>query len=62
MSAPTDTQIDPQAVISDLLEQMKRLTLENAMLRVYINKINPTATGVDLSDTASESLVLPDDL
>jgi hypothetical protein len=37
MSMNSDTQIDPQAVINDLLEQMKRLTLDNSMLRAYIN-------------------------
>lgn len=32
-----DTQIDPQIVINDLLDQIKRLTLDNSMLRAYIS-------------------------
>lgn len=32
----SDQQIDPQLVINDLLDQLKKLTLENSMLRVYI--------------------------
>jgi hypothetical protein len=46
MSMNSDTQIDPQAVINDLLEQMKRLTLDNSMLRAYINT-NSAAADVD---------------
>lgn len=33
-----DTQIDPQTVINDLLDQIKKLTLENSMLRVFVNE------------------------
>lgn len=32
-----DTQLDPQVIINDLLEQIKRLTLDNTMLRAFIN-------------------------
>lgn len=34
----SEKQIDPQLVINDLLEQIKKLTLENSMLRIYINE------------------------
>lgn len=34
----SDNQIDPQLVISDLLDQIKKLTLENSMLRVYVGQ------------------------
>jgi hypothetical protein len=40
MSMNSDTQIDPQAVINDLLDQIKRLTLDNSMLRAYISAAN----------------------
>jgi hypothetical protein len=32
-----DTQLDPQVIINDLLEQIKKLTLDNTMLRAFIN-------------------------
>lgn len=32
-----DTQLDPQVIINDLLDQIKKLTLDNSMLRAYIN-------------------------
>lgn len=39
-----DTQIDPQVIINDLLDQIKRLTLDNSMLRAYIqNSMNAPA-------------------
>ncbi len=41
MSNTENTQIDPQLVINDLLDQIKRLTLDNSMLRAYIS--NATA-------------------
>jgi hypothetical protein len=50
MTMNSDTQIDPQAVINDLLEQMKRLTLDNSMLRAYINTNStdaPAAVALD---------------
>lgn len=37
MSNTENTQIDPQLVINDLLDQIKRLTLDNSMLRAYIS-------------------------
>ena len=32
-----DMELNPQLIIEDLLDQIKRLTLDNSMLRAYIN-------------------------
>lgn len=37
-------EVNPEAVINDLLDQIKRLTLENSMLRSAIAGIEQEAT------------------
>lgn len=34
-----DQQVDAQTVVNDLLEQIKRLTYDNALLRAQVTKL-----------------------
>ncbi len=54
MTMNADTQIDPQIVINDLLEQIKRLTLDNSMLRAYINNISAPEQSATVSLAGDE--------
>lgn len=35
-----DFNVDPNAVINDLLDQIRRLSADNAMLRALVNQLN----------------------
>ena len=42
-----DQQVDAQTVVNDLLEQIKRLTYDNALLRAQVTKLVSAAFVTD---------------
>lgn len=54
-----DTQIDPQVIINDLLDQIKRLTLDNSMLRAYIQNGISASAEAQVSDPAPTAFQAP---
>lgn len=50
MTMADNTQLDPQIIINDLLDQIKRLTLDNSMLRAYINQAQQAQMPVEPSE------------
>lgn len=43
-----DQQVDAQTVVNDLLEQIKRLTYDNALLRAQVSKLAAAALTADI--------------
>lgn len=54
-----DTQIDPQIIINDLLDQIKRLTLDNSMLRAYIQNSMNAAAEAQVPEAAPAAFPAP---
>jgi hypothetical protein len=54
-----DTQIDPQVIINDLLDQIKRLTLDNSMLRAYIQNSMNTPDEAQVPEAAPAAFPAP---
>lgn len=48
-----DTQVDPKLVIDDLLEQVKRLTFDNSMLRAHVAGLNDRIESLTATDPAT---------
>ena len=43
-------EVNPEAVINDLLDQIKRLTLENSLLRSALSEAQPTPLAPEKDD------------
>jgi hypothetical protein len=47
----TQIQIDPSAIIDDLLDQIKRLTADNATLRVAVSQLQQAQAQAEAAAT-----------
>lgn len=50
----SELNVDPNAVINDLLEQIKRLSADNAVLRAAVNSLQSAAAASAQEEAAAE--------
>lgn len=49
----SELNVDPNAVINDLLEQIKRLSADNAVLRAAVNSLQSAAAAASAQEEAA---------
>ena len=51
----SELNVDPNAVINDLLEQIKRLSADNAVLRAAVNSLQSAAAAAAAASAQEEA-------